>query len=356
MKRFSRLIPVLAILLSCTRLEPVRDLRTANGEYAFLKLSVSTARPVSKSGNKPQDTAIDNICILEFDAAGNAVYGSLLEFEPELTVPVLKDADLNIYAVANPTNDLLSVTSEEELIQMQSSLSSTDPSRLEMVGSITGRFSGGESAELRLGCICAMVQVDSLTIRLTSQPHHEYLSAAMRYAYLERTPVSCTYSLQPSIQFTNTYSEGIGAGIFNGAPGTVSKSFNGDTGTWEYRDSWSLYAMPNYSTDKDSRTVLALMFRALYVIDVHTSPNMEPEKQTQVSERTVHIYMPAVLPNTLYRIRHITVNGDNNKWIYLPASCDNPFREFGMTECEFEMENILTGEPMGVAKGEVVYE
>ena len=350
MKRFALLIMSLgAVLGGCDALEPPGP-APGEGAAASLRLVLQGGPPGSRAGEADPDAAVHNGCILEFNAAGNLL--DYIPFSggepPVLEVP--RNQLVELFIVANPTRDLSQVVSKAAFMEIQSDYAANSPGCLEMTGRYSGTIRSDTTLNVALQRCCAKVTVDAMVFKVAST-RYDYVGARLVRGYMEKTPAGCTYVQMAPGELINAYSAGAGIGYEASYNSSSVKYTQGDYKVWEYNTPWTVYCYPNASEDPAARNTLAVYYRLDYRVTGIDASTGETVVMHLYNNACVHICLPAVMPNTIYELERLTIDGLSSNTVYLGTKGGSE-----IPECVFRMTDMTSGEYLGEVKGEVRYD
>lgn len=349
---------VAALIMSagCDPTGPLPD-ASPSGEVAYVNLSLDL-----QSG-PPYTRALTDVSALGGD--GSIKDGVILEFDPEGlllemihfsgSVPpkirVRRHQQTEIYIVANPTVDLSGIASLTDFLSMESDYKANTLDRMEMTGHLKDTFSSDAVVNIQMKRMLSKIQVDDMTFKSTPG-WPDYTGIHFTRAYLEKTPVTCAYDFSLPGGFIDAYDKRVSIGYTSNYSSSVHQYTQGGTKVWEYETPWAVYCYPNASDNQNERNVLAVSYRLVYLVTGVDGMTGEPVVQPRYEDACVHLVLPPLLPNTLYELERLTLNGARYKTVYLSTrSADDE-----LSECSFRMTDMTSGEYLGSVQGEVEYE
>ena len=351
MRRLALLTACLGALLGgCDALEPPGP-HCMEESSAVLELVLQCGPPGTRAGEADPDAAVNGGCVLEFNAAGELLEYLAFTGDNPPKIPVPKDQQVEIYIVANPTCDLSQVGSKTELEQMKSDYTANTEGNLEMMGRFSGRIRSDSTVKVTLERFCAKIQVSTMVFKVASTLY-EYTGANLNMAYMQKTPRECTYLQKNPGELMDAYSEQVGIGYMKRYLLNGTTYDQGQYKVWEFNDPWSVYCYPNASAERNKRNELTASYRFRYKSGWIDSETGEHQDILRYEDVLAHFYLSPIMPNTLYELERVVIDGTLNKSV----SLDTKGGEEEPVECVFRMKDMTSGEYLGEVKGEVRYE
>lgn len=351
MRRLALLTAFLGALLGgCGALEPPGP---PSGEEApaMLGLELQCGPPGTRAGEPGPEYAIHGGCVLEFNSAGERLEYLAFTGEEPPQIPVPRNQQVEIYVVANPTCDLSEVSSKAELEQMRSDYTANTAGNLEMIGRYSGRISSDSTVNVSLERICAKIQVSKMVFKVAST-RYEFTDADLNMAYMEKTPKDCSYLQKVPGELMDTNTDRVDIGYIKRLLKNETRYEQGEYKVWEYDDPWCVYCYPNASTDRQKRNVFYVAYRFRYKTSWIDAATGRQEIVFLYENAFARFYMPPMMPNTLYELEKVVIDGTLNKSVDL----DTKGGSGEAVECVFRMTDMTSGEYLGELKGEVRYE
>ena len=149
-------------------------------------------------------TAERDIQVLVFNSEGDLLaYGANEDCSTKVSLSI-PTGTVECYAVANAYDDLSVIATKTIFLKHLSHLKDNDPTRMEMLGSITQTIAAGtNSVSIAVKRFASKVQIDKVTPAFTS-PAHRAMEFKIVGVYLINVNGTCPYTMVPTAASEST--------------------------------------------------------------------------------------------------------------------------------------------------------
>ena len=191
--------------LACSKENPSEQ---AAQETQMATLEVNVFDGITTRATSVNDanigTAERDIQVLVFNSEGNLLaYGANEDSSTKVSLSI-PTGTVECYAVVNSYDDLSVIATKTVFLKHLSHLKDNDPTRMEMLGSITKSVVAGEnSVSIAVKRFASKVQIDKVTPAFTS-PVHRAMEFKIVGVYLINVNGTCPYTMVPTAASEST--------------------------------------------------------------------------------------------------------------------------------------------------------
>ena len=191
--------------LACSKVNPLEQ---AAQTKQMATLEVNVAQDVTTRATSVNDanigTAERDIQVLVFNGDGNLLaYAQNKESSTTISMSI-PTGTVECYAVANAIDDLSVIATKTAFLKRLSHLKDNDPTRMQMLGSVTKTVAAGtNSVSIAVKRFASKVQIDKITPAFTS-PAHRAMEFKLMGVYLINVNGTCPYTMVPTAASEST--------------------------------------------------------------------------------------------------------------------------------------------------------
>ena len=191
--------------LACSKDNPSEQ---AAQQTQMATLEVNVAEGITTRATSVNDanigTAERDIQVLVFNSEGDLLaYGANEDSSTKVSLSI-PTGTVECYAVVNSYDDLSVIATKTVFLKHLSHLKDNDPTRMEMLGSITKTVAAGtNSVSIAVKRFASKVQIDKVTPAFTS-PAHRAMEFKIVGVYLINVNGTCPYTMVPTAASEST--------------------------------------------------------------------------------------------------------------------------------------------------------
>ena len=191
--------------LACSKENPSEQ---AAQQTQMATLEVNVAEGITTRATSVNDanigTAERDIQVLVFNSEGDLLaYGANEDSSTKVSLSI-PTGTVECYAVVNSYDDLSVIATKTVFLKHLSHLKDNDPTRMEMLGSITKTVAAGtNSVSIAVKRFASKVQIDKITPAFTA-PAHRAMEFKLTGIYLINVNGTCPYTMVPTAASEST--------------------------------------------------------------------------------------------------------------------------------------------------------
>lgn len=320
-----------------------------SGDTVFVDFSLQSSLPLTKGGADNGEAKVNNVSLLVFNSDGTRVgyekFNSMSGWN--LYLPGKKN--IRIYAVVNSSYDFEKVTSLSAFKKVSSQFSSNNLQNFEMVGCVDTVLNSDCSLVIPVRRLAAKLHIESIRINnavnsASSSPGEKVEWHTLTAVYIMNAASTYPYSLERATSSRFISKDENNPLLYHVMESGYSYTNDGGQMYDTYDEPVDFYFYPN--TSRTNLTSLVLYLEGTSLVESGGGFYVMP------CSHYYYIRLPELLPNTMYDIRHLTV--DNVEFDSSPSSSG---RSLDLkVEYSMDIMDISDGRVLGtVRKKEVAY-